>query len=95
MRSFVAADGRPWLASAREEQTPRHHGRWYLIFHEAEDDGRLYPMPEVRWQTRQSAERTLRTMSEFELRRRLDTVLGRAAADVANPDAAGSAGAAR
>jgi hypothetical protein len=31
-------------------------------------------MPEVRWQTRASAERTLATMSEFELRRRLHLV---------------------
>jgi hypothetical protein len=31
-------------------------------------------MPEVRWQTQATAQRTLRTMSDFELRRRLQVV---------------------
>jgi hypothetical protein len=35
-------------------------------------------MREVKWQTEETAERTLRTMSVFELRRRLRTVLSRA-----------------
>lgn len=71
MRTFVDSEGGSWVASAREENTPRHHGRWYLVVHPANAPDRLMPMPEVRWQTRASAERTLRTMSVFELRRRL------------------------
>ncbi|HEX6306963.1 MAG TPA: hypothetical protein VFZ69_02180 [Longimicrobiales bacterium] len=76
MKSFTDESGRTWVARAREEQTPRHHGRWYLVF-EAED-GSVLPMPEVRWQTSATAERTLLTMSIFELRRRLHIVLERA-----------------
>jgi hypothetical protein len=35
-------------------------------------------MPEVRWQNATTADRSIRTMSEFELRRRLAIVLARA-----------------
>jgi hypothetical protein len=78
MRQFTDEAGAAWVASAREERTPRHHQRWYLVFHPAADDSSLLAMPEVRWQTSATAERTLRTMSEFELRRRLHTVRERA-----------------
>lgn len=71
MRSFTDSDGSAWVASAREENSPRHHGRWYLVFHPENEPDRLLGMPEVRWQTRATAERTLATMSLFELRRRL------------------------
>lgn len=71
MKTFMDEHGRTWVAGAREEITPRHHGRWYLVFHPAEDETRVLPMPEVRWQTLASAQRALTTMSEFELRRRL------------------------
>jgi hypothetical protein len=78
MKTFIDAGGRRWVATAREERTPRHHGRWYLTFHPEGEDEPILTMPEVRWQTRATAERTLKTMSEFELRRRLETVSGRA-----------------
>ena len=68
--------GTSWVASAREEETPRHHTRWYLVFENP--DGTVLPMPEVRWQTRATAERTLLTMSDFELRRRIHVVRERA-----------------
>lgn len=77
MRTFADENDRAWIATAREEDTPRHHGRWYLVFHPEGDDASILPMPEVRWQTRPTARRTLRTMSLFELRRRLHIVLGR------------------
>lgn len=76
MKTFVDESGIGWTASAREEDTPRHHTRWYLVF-EGPDDT-VYPVPEVRWQTRATAERTLRTMSAFELLRRLHIVRERA-----------------
>jgi hypothetical protein len=83
MRTFTDESGAAWTASAREERTPRHHGRWYLVFHPAAGSAGsagapLLSMPEVRWQTRATAERTLRTMSVFELRRRLRSVRERA-----------------
>lgn len=71
MRSFKDENGRVWIATALEEETPRHHGRWYLVFHPEGQPDAVRPVPEVRWKTRASAERTVRTMSETELRRRL------------------------
>jgi hypothetical protein len=82
MKPFSDENGAAWVASAREEQTPRHHGRWYLVFHpehvDAAAGSEALTMPEVRWQTRATAERTLLTMSDFELRRRLHIVRERA-----------------
>lgn len=77
MRTFTDPSGQQWVATAHEEDTPRHHGRWYLVFHPAGQPERADPMYEVRWKTRATAERTIRTMSETELRRRLRTVLDR------------------
>jgi len=71
MRQFHDDEGRQWVATALEEDTPRHHGRWYLVLHPADDAEAALPVPEVRWQSRHTAERTLRTIAEFELRRRL------------------------
>jgi hypothetical protein len=78
MKSFTDQQAETWVASAREERTPRHHGRWYLIFHPEGQDAPVLPMPEVRWQNRETAERTIRTMSAGELRRRLNIVKLRA-----------------
>jgi hypothetical protein len=80
MRTFQDETGSAWIADVREEQVARHHGRWYLVFTRP-DSGLELPMPEVRWQTRATAERTLRTMSEFELRRRLKNVRARYASN--------------
>jgi hypothetical protein len=80
MRSFTDESGNTWVADTREEKTPRHHGRWFLVFHSAETPAPLMAMPEVRWQTRASALRTIATMSVFELRRRLGSVRARHAA---------------
>jgi hypothetical protein len=77
-RSFLDDSGRSWIATAHEEQTPRHHTRWFLGFREADDTGRFHAMPEVRWQTLQTAERTIAAMSEFELKKRLAAALHRA-----------------
>jgi hypothetical protein len=74
MRTFTDDAGVQWTAEAREEDTPRHHGRWYLVFRSATAE---VETPEVRWQTRASADRILRTISDFELRRRLKNVLAR------------------
>ena len=71
MKTFKAEDGREWVATAREEETPRHHGRWYMVLHPADADRPELMIPEIRWKNRLTAERTIQTMSEFELRRRL------------------------
>ncbi|MBI4408732.1 MAG: hypothetical protein HY561_03430 [Gemmatimonadetes bacterium] len=77
-KQFTDDAGRAWVATAREEATPRHHGRWVLIFRPAADASVELPLPEVRWQTLESAERTVRTMSLVELRRRLRVAATRA-----------------
>ena len=82
MRNFRDDAGREWVATALEEDTPRHHGRWYLAFHPADEPAAMMPVPEVRWQTRPSAERTVRTMATFELVRRLLAARTRAGADI-------------
>ena len=76
MKTFKAENGETWVAGAAREDTERHHGVWYLVFHREGESDRL-PVAEVRWQTRATAERTLRTMSEFELRRRLNSAIAR------------------
>lgn len=78
MRDFTDEKGGLWTATAIEEDTPRHHGRWVLFFHPTSAETPRLPAPEVRWQSRPEAERTLATMSLFELRRKLDNVKRRA-----------------
>lgn len=79
MVTFESETGARWVAGAREEDTPRHHGRWYMILHPEGNEAGVLTLPEVRWQTRASAERTLETMSLFEMRRRLAIAQRRAA----------------
>lgn len=85
MRNFRDDEGREWTATAREEKTPRHHGRWYLAFHPAGAPEAIIPAPEVRWQTAESAQRTIRAMAEFELVRRVIAAQGRAGSDLPVP----------
>ena len=80
MRTFLDDDGRTWVAEPREQSTPRHHGRWYLVFRTPDGSIEL-PMTEVRWQTRASAQRILDTASDFELNRRLKNVRARFASN--------------
>jgi hypothetical protein len=71
MKNFAGEDGREWVATADQEDVPRHHGRWYMVLRPADEAGPRLVLPEVRWQTRHTAERSIQSMSEFELRRRL------------------------
>jgi hypothetical protein len=71
MKTFTATDGREWVATAAEEEVSRHHGRWYMVLRPADDPETTLVLPEVRWQTARTADRSIRTMSRFELERRL------------------------
>lgn len=81
MREFTDEGGRRWRALAREVAGLDYKGRWYLVF-EALDDGPAVEVElwDVRWNSRLTAERTLATMADAELRRRLRWALGRARA---------------
>lgn len=80
MRQFTDDKGKAWIAKPAEEATARHFGRWYLVFQPADDASVTYEVPEIRWQTAATGERTLKAMAEFELRRRLNSAVQRHAA---------------
>jgi hypothetical protein len=61
----------------RERPGPDYKGRYYFWV-EPEGGGEGVPLLDIRWNSERTAERTLATMSEVELRRRLRSALGRA-----------------
>jgi len=77
MREFTDASGRAWTATIRGEAGSDYKGRFHLVLgpHDATDDE--LELPEIRWNSERTARRTLETMSEVELRRRLRTALAR------------------
>ena len=80
MRDFLDADGDAWVATVRSDEGLDFKGRHHLYFHPegAEDQG--VELLDVKWNSRETAERTLATMSGVELRRRLRSACGRSEA---------------
>lgn len=78
MREFTDAAGRTWQAWVREEPGTDYKGRFYLVLspRDAGED-EAASLEDVRWNSERTARRTLATMSEVELRRRLRSALGR------------------
>lgn len=76
MKEFTDAEGRRWTASAEQEVSPDYKGRFYMVMEPA-DGGRALPLKDVRWNSEKTARRTIETMSEVELRRRLRAARGR------------------
>ena len=79
MRQFSDRKGDAWVASVAKEEGGDYKGRFYLVL-ECPVGGDRPPvfLADVRWNSRRTAERTLATMSEVELRRRLRSASGRA-----------------
>jgi len=78
MREFTDAEGRRWRASARQEPSVDYKGRFFLVLEPPTGTmGEALEIREVRWNSERTAERTISTMSGFELRRRLRSALGR------------------
>jgi hypothetical protein len=78
MREFTDTSGRSWTASVREEEGPDYKGRLFMVLEPTDlAVGEPLELREVRWNSERTARRTLETMSPFELRRRLRSVLGR------------------
>ena len=79
MRSFQDERGRTWIASVRERPGHDYKGRYSFVFAlEGEEDGEPIELADVRWNSLKTAQRTLATSSEVELRRRLRSARGRA-----------------
>ncbi len=83
MREFADENGRIWVGTIQEEAGMDYKGRFYFVFRpdgpDGEDDGDRVSLTDVRWNSKRTAARTLRTMSDVELRRRLRSALGRSA----------------
>ncbi len=80
MREFTDAEGGRWRASARLDETKStdYKGRLFLVIEPLDGAAQgALELPEVRWNSERTAERTIATMSTVELRRRLRSALGR------------------
>lgn len=78
MREFEDEDGAVWVATVRERPGPDYKGQYYFFVRPkdgGEEDG--VPLIDVRWNSPRTARRTLETMSDVELRRRLRQARGR------------------
>lgn len=78
MREFLDATGSAWVATVRERSGPDYKGRFHLVF-EVLGGGEVVEVKDVRWNSEATARRTVETMSEVELRRRLRQASGRGA----------------
>ena len=78
MREFSDEAGHSWVATCHRRSDGDYKGRFNLVIY-SEDAGRSegISLEDVRWNSSQTATRTLNTMSEVELRRRLRIALGR------------------
>ncbi|MBT8397855.1 MAG: hypothetical protein HKO65_00020 [Gemmatimonadetes bacterium] len=80
MRRFQDEGGVIWMASVKERIGDDYKGRFSFVM--TPDDGaqdREVELEDIRWNSRRTAERTLKTMAESELKRRLRSATGRAA----------------
>lgn len=78
MRTFDDTSGATWVATVKERPGTDYKGRYFLLLRpEGADDEEGVALLDVRWNSRRTAERTLETMSDTELRRRLRLARGR------------------
>jgi len=78
LRDFTDTHGRVWRASVREETGTDYKGRLYLVLTPTDGgDQDAVSLEDIRWNSERTARRTLESMSEVELGRRLRSALGR------------------
>jgi len=78
MKEFQDESGAVWIASVLERAGDDYKGRYGLSLSPKNGSpASAVLLEDVRWNSTRTAERTLRTMSEVELRRRLRIALGR------------------
>jgi len=80
MRVFTDEEGRSWTAGVRERPGLDFKGRYSFEVRPTEGGEETIELGDVRWNSEGTARRTLRTMSDVELRRRLRSARGRAPA---------------
>lgn len=79
MRTFQDERGRTWIATVRERPGHDYKGRYSFVFAlEGQEEGEPIELADVRWNSLRTAQRTLATTSDVELRRRLRSARGRA-----------------
>lgn len=79
MRTFQDEEGRGWVATIRQRPGEDYKGRYYFfVVPEEGGEGAGVALIDVRWNSERTARRTLETMSDVELRRRLRSAAGRA-----------------
>lgn len=78
MREFRDERGAVWVASVQEGVGDDYKGRFcFAVSPKDGPQGATVSLEDIRWNSANTAERTLRTMSEMELRRRLRIARGR------------------
>lgn len=79
MREFEDEQGRVWRVGVKALPGPDFKGRYLFVARPVEGDAkRELALGDVRWNSERTARRTLETMSDVELRRRLRQAVGRA-----------------
>jgi len=76
VRKFADERGEGWVAGVVERPGPDHKGRFRFMARPAVG-GDPVVLHDVQWNSEKTANRTLDTMSEVELRRRLRSAMGR------------------
>ncbi len=79
MREFTDQEGVAWVATVARRHGPDYKGRYHLVF-APKEGGDPVSLIDVRWNSEETADRTLDTMSLNELRRRLRSAVGRSLA---------------
>ena len=80
MREFEDEDGKKWIAGVRARPGMDFKGRFFFVASPREGDpSDEVWLEDVRWNSEETALRTLETMSGVELRRRLRAARGRSA----------------
>ena len=79
-REFEDEEGRTWRAGVDARSGPDFKGRYFFVARpEVGGPGEEVVLEDLRWNSEETAQRTLQTMSGVELRRRLREGRGRTA----------------
>lgn len=77
VREFEDETEARWIAGVEERAGIDYQGRYHFVAWRADGTGERVALGDVRWNSEPTARRTLETMSDVELRRRLRSAVGR------------------